>query len=269
LSDDYRIKRLVESLDIYKGSLLDIGCGGGILTESLAHYYPKMKIFGCDISKNAIRYAKKYGHDKVRYSSYDGVILPYKKNTFDACTCFDVMEHIPDEKNFLEEVKRVLKPGGKFFLVVPCEAEKFTFTWFFQKVNIFSDLTYYHWGHVHPEFTHEGIISLLSTYGLRVEKKTYSEHAVYQIMNLVIYFIPKALMDLVLGSKKAVQYTDREVFRTKRKSIKGFDIMLAVRYMWLKVYHAIGTCLTFETEVCKYVPYGAWKIHVLSMHTTK
>ena len=264
-SDDYRIKRLVESLKIKKGTLLDIGCGGGILTESLTHYYPKMKINGCDISSKAIGYAKKYGHNKVKYKSYDGVTLPYRDNAFDVCSCFDVMEHVPDEKNFLKEVRRVLKPGGRFFLVVPCEAERFTFTWFFQKIHSFSSLTFNEWGHVHPEFTHDKIIRLLTSHVLKVEKKTYSEHVIYQIFNLVIYFIPKALMNLILGPKKAVQYTDRGVFRMTLKGNKKLDFMMIVRYIWMKVRFIFGSCMTFETELCKNIPYGAWKIHVLSV----
>ena len=264
-SDDYRIKRLVESLKNKKGFLLDIGCGGGILTESLTHYYPKMKINGCDISSKAIEYAKKYGHNKVTYKSYDGVTLPYSKNTFDVCTCFDVMEHVPDEINFLKEVRRVLKPGGRFFLIVPCEAERFTFTWFFQKIHSFSSLTFNEWGHVHPEFTHDKIITLLLSQGLKVKKKTYSEHVLYQIFNLVIYFIPKSFMNLILGSKKAVKYTDREVFRTKLKGKTNTDFMMIVRTVWMKVYNSFGTCLSLETEICKNISYGAWKIHVLSV----
>lgn len=263
-SDDYRIKRFVESLKIKKGSLLDIGCGGGILTESLTHYYPKMKISGCDISSKAIEYAKKYGHSKVQYKSYDGVTLPYSKNSFDVCTCFDVMEHVLDEKFFLKEVRRVLKPGGKFFLIVPCEAERFTFTWLFQKFYILSNLTFNEWGHVHPEFTHDKIIALLSSQGLQVVKKTYSEHAIYQICNLVIYFIPKAIMNMILGSKKAVQYTDRGVFRKKLKGNKKTDFMMIVRNAWMKVRYFFGSFMTMETELCKNIPYGAWKIHVLA-----
>src|SRR3989304_10014269 len=119
--DDYRLKCLTEAVVLDRGTLLDIGCGGGVLTESLFYYYPKTKVSGCDVSKTAINYAKKFGSGKVSYSLINSKKLPYKDNSFDACICLDVMEHIPDVDFFLKEVKRILKKNGKLFLLVACE----------------------------------------------------------------------------------------------------------------------------------------------------
>ncbi len=116
-TQDYRLRSLIESVALEKGRLLDIGCGGGMIAESLPYYYPEGAIYGCDVSKTAIVYAKKLGSGKVKYARIKDKRFPYKDNFFDVCICLDVLEHVPDVDYFLKEVKRVLKKNGKFF---PC-----------------------------------------------------------------------------------------------------------------------------------------------------
>src|SRR4030066_2029483 len=91
-TQDYRLKKLTEFLKLEKGNLLDIGCGGGIITESLPYYYPKVSIYGCDISLKAIKFSKKLGSGKVNYSLIKNKRLPYPDNYFDACIALDVIE---------------------------------------------------------------------------------------------------------------------------------------------------------------------------------
>src|SRR3989304_8643419 len=78
--DDYRLKRLKELLRIRKGRILDIGCGGGITTESLNYYYPNTRVYGCDVSREAIKYAKMFGSKNVEYKVIKKNKLPYKDN---------------------------------------------------------------------------------------------------------------------------------------------------------------------------------------------
>lgn len=262
--DDYRLKRLTESVKLKEGRMLDIGCGGGLLTESLVYYYPKTRIYGYDISKTAIIYAKKFGSGKVTYAVAKNKRLPYRNNFFDVCICLDVMEHIPNVSFFLKEVKRVLKKNGKFFLVVPCEGQPFTFTWLFQKIKIGNQLTFKNWGHIHPEFTHRSVIKLLETRGFNIEKKTYSEHLLYQTTNFFTYFLPKEILDLVLG-KNAVKYYDRGIVEKELRQERKEDIFDIIRKVWF----AIGTVLNslarcIEVDNFKNVPFTGWKIHLLS-----
>lgn len=262
--DDYRLKNLTESVKINGGRMLDIGCGGGLLTESLVYYYPKTKIYGYDVSKIAIKYAKKFGSGKIIYKSLKGRKIPYRDNFFDVCICLDVMEHIPDVKFFLKEVKRVLKKNGKFFLVVPCEGQPFTFSWFFQKIRIGSQLTFKNWGHIHPEFTHKYVISLLEKYGFKIEKKTYSEHFLYQIANLLTYFLPKEIMELLLG-QNASKYYDRGVVENEIKKEREKDMFDIIRKLWLSVGGILnGIVINMEQDNFKRVSFTGWKIHLLS-----
>jgi 2-polyprenyl-3-methyl-5-hydroxy-6-metoxy-1,4-benzoquinol methylase len=261
--DDYRIKRLVEAIKLKKGRILDIGCGGGVLTESLHYYFPKANLYGCDVSTSAIKYAKKFGSGRVKYGVIKNRKLPYKDNFLDACVCLDVMEHIPDVNFFLKEVKRILKKDGQFFLLVPCEGQPFTFTWFFQKIKIGSKLTYKNWGHIHPEFTHESVKKLLEKHGFTIQHRTYSEHILYQLSNLILYFIPLELMSIFLKGK-AVNYLDRGIVNAKAKGKERKDVMMVVRNAWLGFSKVLRSVTVWELEVFKKMPFAAWKAHFLA-----
>lgn len=262
-SDDYRLKRLTEVIESsQKGNMLDIGCGGGITTESLSYYFPKAKFFGCDVSKEAISYAKKFGSGKVTYSVIRGKKLPYKNNTFTVCVCLDVMEHVPDIDFFLEEVKRILKKNGKFFLLVPTEGQVFTHTWLWQKLHWGNSMTFRRYGHIHPEFTHSHIFKLLKKEGFKIRNVAYSEHFFYQVISVFSYFLPLELLDLFFG-KKAKEYSDSAVIR-KGKRRKRFDVLLLLRNTWLLFIKFLRRITLWELELGKSTPFTAWKVIVLA-----
>ena len=50
----------------------------------------------------------------------DGMKLPFKDSSFEACLCSETLEHIADDRAVVSEINRVLKPGGTFILTVPC-----------------------------------------------------------------------------------------------------------------------------------------------------
>jgi 2-polyprenyl-3-methyl-5-hydroxy-6-metoxy-1,4-benzoquinol methylase len=266
--DDYRLKRLTEAVTKKSGKMLDIGCGGGILTESLHYYYPKMKLYGCDVSKTAITYAKKFGSGRVTYGVIKDKKLPYRNNSMDVCVCLDVMEHIPDVEFFLKEVKRILKKNGQFFLLVPCEGQPFTFTWFFKKIKLGQNMTYKNWGHIHPEFTHKSVEKLLKKHGFSIKRKTYSEHFLYQTANFLMYFFPKEVMNFILKDK-ADKYTDRAMILDMKNKKKSFDIMIYIRNTWLYISRIVYFVPGLEIEAFKNHSFTAWKAHFLATVDSK
>ncbi len=260
---DYRLRSMAATIKLNKGKLLDIGCGGGMLTESLPFYFPKVNVFGCDISRTAIKYAAKFGSGKVKYNQIRNNSFPYKDNFFDACICFDVLEHVPDVNFFLQEVKRVLKKNSKFFLIVPCEGQMFTFTWFFQKIKLGQDLTFRYLGHIHPEFTHKGVIALLQKHGFSIQEKAYSEHVFYQLLQFLVFFIPKIFLDFVLGKGQAKKYTNSSL--AKNAKTKKTPV-LVVRNLWYRVWDFVMFYpMNWETILFKKFSMTAWKIHVSSI----
>lgn len=261
--EDYRLGRLTEAIPPQKGKLLDIGCGGGALTECLPYYYPQMKISGCDVSRTAISYARKNGSGNVKYALIKNQKLPYNDNFFDVCICLDVLEHIQDINYFLKELKRVLKKNGLFYLAVACERQPFTITWIFQKIKIGQNLTFKHVGHIHPEFTHEYIIELLHHNKFSILNKTYGDHFFYQIESLFAYLLAKEFLEFLLGPQKAEQYYDRTLLVQKKKNDK-IDIFLYLRAIWIKLWGLGHIVMCSERKFMKNVSFGSWKLFVLS-----
>lgn len=264
---DYRLRSLIQNIRFEKGKLLDVGCGGGLLTESLPYYYPNGKIFGCDVSKTAISYAKKLGSGKVEYGVIKNRIFPYKDNSFDVCICFDVLEHVPDVDFFLTEIKRVLKKNGKFFLIVPCEGERFTFSWLFQKIHMGQNLTFRYLGHIHPEFTHKSVYILLKKHDFIIKKMRYSEHVFYQTMLFCLVFSPKILLEKVFGEKIANEYTNSGLVRTPKNSK---DPLFILRNSWYLLWDFMMYYpMNWETILFKNISPTAWKLHALAMKKSK
>lgn len=261
-AEDYRLRSLTASITLGKGKLLDIGCGGGMISETLPYYYPKGAIYGCDISRTAISYAKKLGSGKVKYAQIKNKRFPYKDNFFDVCICLDVLEHVPDVDYFLKEVKRVLKKDGKLFLIVPCEGQPFTYTWFFKKIHFGENLTFRQFGHIHPEFTHAGVVKLLEKHGFMIKEKAYSEHIFYQLMHLFIFSLPKLVLELYFGEKKASEYSNSSLIRSPKSTV---HFLMIVRKIWFIMFDFLMMYpMTWETVLLKNVPTTAWKLHVLA-----
>ena len=95
-------------------SILDLGCGGGLLsnTLSLAGY----QVTGVDLSLRSLAQAKqKDTTQSVHYLQGDVRSLPLEKESFDVVCAMDLLEHVEDPAQVILEASRVLKPGGLFF----------------------------------------------------------------------------------------------------------------------------------------------------------
>ena len=94
-------------------TVLDIGCGGGILSNHLAQ--SGFDVVGVDLSKDSLRVATECDMTQsVKYLQADAHQLPFSDQRFDAVCCLDVLEHLEDPGNVILEASRVLKPGGVF-----------------------------------------------------------------------------------------------------------------------------------------------------------
>jgi SAM-dependent methyltransferase len=94
--------------------VLEIGCGAGGMLPPLSDFG---EVTALDISHETMRYVRSRGYERVLTGS--GYELPFPDASFDLVALFDVIEHIPDDKRALDEVRRVLKPGGHVFISVP------------------------------------------------------------------------------------------------------------------------------------------------------
>lgn len=117
--DNLNTKNL-DNLDI-----LDIGCGGGILSEALAKNGGN--VTGIDMSKDAIDVAKMHAEltqasNDVKlnlnyiYTSIEDFCTQNPNTKFDVITCLELLEHVPNPENFITHVVKLLKPSGQLFI---------------------------------------------------------------------------------------------------------------------------------------------------------
>jgi ubiquinone/menaquinone biosynthesis C-methylase UbiE len=114
---EFKAKKLFSwfsTLKNEKCSILDFGCGDGVMTKYVAKLFPKALVAGIDPSKKSIEEAQKNFPSLLFSASKEGENLPYDNNTFDIIYSAGVFHHIPFEYHeyYLEELRRILKPGG-------------------------------------------------------------------------------------------------------------------------------------------------------------
>ncbi|UAY78558.1 bifunctional 2-polyprenyl-6-hydroxyphenol methylase/3-demethylubiquinol 3-O-methyltransferase UbiG [Pasteurella canis] len=106
--------------------VLDVGCGGGILSESMAKQ--GARVTGIDMTSAPLQVAKQHAQES-------GVTIDYQRTTveeflqkqtalhgenwhtekFDVITCMEMLEHVPDPNSVIESCKQLLKPNGSIF----------------------------------------------------------------------------------------------------------------------------------------------------------
>jgi SAM-dependent methyltransferase len=94
-------------------TFLDIGCGSGIGLAWAAKHLPQSRRLGIDMSEHAIAHCRGLGAE-LQLASADA--LPYPDASVDLAICIDVLQHLPTDGPALSEVRRVLKPGGRFYV---------------------------------------------------------------------------------------------------------------------------------------------------------
>lgn len=102
--------------------LLDIGCGSGLNIKRLFQKSPKAKSYGVDYSSTSVKKSIVMNHEDVEKGNIiikqaNVLDMPFEDEQFDKITAFSTVFFWPDIINAFLEVKRVLKTGGKFFIV--------------------------------------------------------------------------------------------------------------------------------------------------------
>jgi len=98
--------------------VLDVGCGGGLLAESLARL--GARVTALDLSPAAIEVAELHALDQGLSIDYRQcaveTLLPEHAASFDVVTCMEMLEHVPEPAAILESLAALVRPGGSVFV---------------------------------------------------------------------------------------------------------------------------------------------------------
>ncbi len=96
---------------------LDIGCGGGILTEAMARRGARVK--GIDLSEKALKVAQLHLHESRLAVEYETVsaedLAARSPASFDVVTCMELLEHVPDPASTVRACAALAREGGQVF----------------------------------------------------------------------------------------------------------------------------------------------------------
>ncbi len=113
-----RLGYVADRTTLRNAEVLDVGCGGGLLSEALAR--EGAHVTALDLSPELVKVARLHGLEsgvKVDYRVQSVESLAVEKaGHFDAITCMEMLEHVPDPAAIIQACATLLKPGGKLFL---------------------------------------------------------------------------------------------------------------------------------------------------------
>ncbi|MDA8447751.1 bifunctional 2-polyprenyl-6-hydroxyphenol methylase/3-demethylubiquinol 3-O-methyltransferase UbiG [Paracidovorax valerianellae] len=109
--------------------VLDVGCGGGILADSMAR--KGAHVTGIDLATKSLRVAQLHALEKgtpnIQYREVSVEVLAAEApGTFDTVTCMEMLEHVPDPSSVVHACSQLVKPGGwVFFSTINRNAKAF------------------------------------------------------------------------------------------------------------------------------------------------
>ena len=125
-----RLKWIDSQASLAGKKVLDVGCGGGILTEAMAG--AGAEVSGIDLSDKALNVAKLHLYESGKRVDYQLVsaedYAAQHAGEFDIVTCMEMLEHVPDPASVVAACARLVKPGGwVFFSTLNRNAKSYLF----------------------------------------------------------------------------------------------------------------------------------------------
>ncbi|AMV08734.1 MULTISPECIES: bifunctional 2-polyprenyl-6-hydroxyphenol methylase/3-demethylubiquinol 3-O-methyltransferase UbiG [Xanthomonas] len=113
-----RLEYVSARLELAGARVLDVGCGGGLLSESMARL--GAQVTAIDLAPELVKVARLHSLESgvqvdYRVQSVEDLAAE-QAGSFDAVTCMEMLEHVPDPTAIIRACASLLKPGGKLFL---------------------------------------------------------------------------------------------------------------------------------------------------------
>ena len=116
-SDQSKYYKIIKSFSKYRSNnrILDIGCFYGTFLKAASDF--DWEIYGTEISKDIIPHAQKNTKGDIRLGELENI--NFEENYFDVVVMMDVIEHLQDPLKTLQEINRILRPGGLLYFDTP------------------------------------------------------------------------------------------------------------------------------------------------------
>ncbi|MCD6573166.1 MAG: methyltransferase domain-containing protein [Thermoplasmata archaeon] len=126
-----------------KAIILDAGCGIGGTSIYLGNKYPKAKFIGITLSKKQVKLARKFADERNFNKNTEFYLMDYMEtsfpsNYFDGVFALESISYAPNKKDFIKEMHRILKPGGRIIIIGP--AIKKRLNDFMKKVHLWYNI---------------------------------------------------------------------------------------------------------------------------------
>ncbi len=108
-----RMEWIAGHAELAGAAVLDVGCGGGILAESMARR--GARVTGIDLSEKALRVAQLHLHESKLDIRYEKSSVEDYAGEFDVVTCMELLEHVPQPASMVAACARLVRPGGRVF----------------------------------------------------------------------------------------------------------------------------------------------------------
>jgi len=151
---DFTEKMLEFSKTDMPAKVLDVGCGIGGTSRYIAKRFPEAEVTGITISaeqqRRATALATERGIPNAKFELVDALNMSYPDNSFDLVWGCESGEHMPDKEKYVQEMARVLKPGGRLVIATWCQRDLKKGEEFNAKERKTLDYLYGEW--THPYF---------------------------------------------------------------------------------------------------------------------
>jgi SAM-dependent methyltransferase len=183
-----RLDRALAALPDQPGDLLLPGAGAGRYARAIARERPAWNITAGDLSARAVAEAEALGGGP-EYWVFDAEAPPFADEAFDAIIFLDLIEHLPHPRLFLDECRRMLRPGGVLHFFAPLEDEPGTL---YRVLRNDRPIPIHRWkrdhvGHI-QRYTSAALLQMVWDAGFEVSAVEYSFHVVGQTHDVLDYW---------------------------------------------------------------------------------
>ncbi len=173
-----KYQKLLEHLeDPSQKTSLDIGADNGVISYLLRQLGGRW--YSADLDPRAVASIRQLVRDDVY--QLDGGKTPFQDQTFDQVVIIDFLEHIEDDRGFVRELERILKPGGRVIINVPHVKPHSLLNQARHRIGLTDE---WH-GHLRPGYNLEGLRDLLGP-GFEIERATTYSRAFSELIDTVL-----------------------------------------------------------------------------------